>query len=297
MTFKEDFTRFHGSIFIGLSLLVCAANADELAAARAIVDKAIVAHGSEAALAKWQVVTANTMGTFHGYERTPVFFFKSEITNHGADRWRHILEGQTEGQKFRVANVLDGKRGWIKMEGNGKQETREFTSGELDDRREDVYINWVCTLLPLKSPDFTLTLAGEEKYSDVTWHKFVPYEILLPAVGVRVRSKGHRDVTLFFDKESNLLVKTETRSRAGTQVEGKVETILRRHKAIEGVQRPMMLMTFHDGKPRCGRIGLWSIVWRKRRRRICSLRREPRPAQAAFDKEVRSTRYGVRGTS
>ena len=138
------------------------------------------------------------------------------------------------------------------MEGNDKEETREFTPAELDDRRDDAYLNWVCTLLPLKSPDFSLTFAGEEKFSEVTWQKFVPYEILLPAVGVRVSSKGHRDVTLFFDKESHLLVKTETRSRAGTSVEGKVETILRRHKAIEGVQRPMMQMTFHDGKP------LWS---------------------------------------
>jgi hypothetical protein len=244
--------RFHGLILFALALLVSAANADERAAARALVEKAMVAHGGEAALAKWPLVTANTMGTFHGHERTPVFFFKSEITNYGAERWRHVLDGELKGEKFRVANVLDGKRGWVKMAGNGKEETRDFTATELEDRREDVYVHWISTLLPLKSPDFTLTLAGEEKFSDVTWQKFVPYEILLPAVGVRVSSKGHRDVTLFFDKESHLLVKTETRSRAGTSVERKVETILRRHKAIEGVQRPMMLMTFHDGKP------LWS---------------------------------------
>jgi hypothetical protein len=244
--------RIHGSIFMVLSLLVAAANAQEPAAARALVDEAIVAHGGEAALSKWPLVIADTMGTFHGYERTPVFFFKSEITNYGAERWRHVLDGELEGEKFRVANVLDGKRGWVKMTGNGKEETREFTPAEFDDRREGAYVNWVCTLLPLKDPDFTLTLAGEEKFSEFTWQKFVPYEILLPAVGVRVSSKGHRDVTLFFDKESHLLVKTETRSRAGTPVEGKVETILRRHKTVEGVQRPMMLMTFHDGKP------LWS---------------------------------------
>jgi hypothetical protein len=244
--------RFHGSIFIAFALLVSAANADERAAARALIDEAIAAHGAEAALAKWPLVIANTMGTFHGYERAPVFFFKSEITIYGAERWRHVLDGELKGEKFRVANVLDGKRGWVKMQGNGKGETREFTPAELDDRREDGYVNWVCALLPLKSPAFTLTLAGEEKFSEVTWQKFVPYEILLPAFGVRVSSKGHRDVTLFFDKESHLLVKTETRSRAGTPIEGKVETILRRHKAVEGVQRPMMLMTFHDGKP------LWS---------------------------------------
>ena len=241
--------RFHGWMLIVLAALCSATKADERAGARAIVDEAIIAHGGESALAKWPIVTANTMGTFHGYERTPVFFFKSENTSRAPDQWRQILDGELKGQKFRIANVLDGKGGWVAMEGNGKEETREFTPAELEDRREDAYVNWICTLLPLKRPDFTLTLAGEERFSEVTWHKFVPYEVLLPAIGVQVTCKGHRDVTLFFDKESHLLVKTETRSRAGTPAEGKVETILRRHKLIEGVQRPMMMMTFHDSKP------------------------------------------------
>jgi hypothetical protein len=30
-------------------------------------------------------------------------------------------------------------------------------------------------------------------------------------VGVRVQSNGHRDIDLYFDKESGLLVKTESR--------------------------------------------------------------------------------------
>jgi hypothetical protein len=248
----EGFMRFCGTMFVLLAVLGGVAKADDATIAREVIDKAITAHGGESALAKRPVVTANTMGTFHGHERTPVFFFKSEITNRAPDQWRQILDGELKGQKFYVANVLDGKRGWVKMEGNGKQETRGFTPAELEDRREDAYVNWVCTLLPLKSQDFMLTLVGEEKFNDVIWKKFVPFETFRPAVGVRVTSKGHRDVTLFFDKESRLLVKTETRSRAGTPAEGKVETILRRHKAIEGVQRPMMLMTFHDGKP------LWS---------------------------------------
>src|SRR5688572_22488210 len=109
-TRKEGFMRT-GWILIALSLLVDVAKADDRAAARAIIDEAILAHGGETALAKWPLVTAITLGTFHGYERTPVFSFRSEISNHGADQWRHILDGQLDGQKFRIANVLDARRG------------------------------------------------------------------------------------------------------------------------------------------------------------------------------------------
>src|SRR5688500_8525326 len=123
----EGLMRFNGSRWNVLAVLVGATKAHDRAAARSHVNEAIAEQGREARPAKWPLVAANTMGTFHGYERTPVFFFKSGITNHGADRWRHVLDGELKGQKFRVANVLDGKRGWIKMEGNGKEETREFT--------------------------------------------------------------------------------------------------------------------------------------------------------------------------
>src|SRR5690606_1772106 len=111
-----------------------------------------------------------------------------------------------------------------------------FTPAELRDRREAAYVAWVSTLLPLRGREFTLTLAGEETVGD------------RPAVGVRVSSEAHRDVTLFFDKGTRLLVKTETRSMAGTGVEGKVETYLRLHKDVRGVKRPMMMMTWHDGR-------------------------------------------------
>ena len=100
---------------------------------------------------------------------------------------------------------------------------RACTPAQLRELQEGGYASWVTTLLPLKGQEFTLALAGEEKIRDQ------------PAVGVLVSSRGRRDVTLFFDKESRLLVKTETRATAGTGVEGKVETILLLHKEFYGV--------------------------------------------------------------
>ncbi len=53
-----------------------AARAGDSAAARAIVDEAIRAHGGEAALAKWPVVTVKTEGIFHGHETHAGVFFQ-----------------------------------------------------------------------------------------------------------------------------------------------------------------------------------------------------------------------------
>ena len=228
--------RLHGFEFCAWLLLVGAVGADDGAAARAVIDEAIRAHGGEAALAKWPVVMVKSEGIFHGYENTPVYFFTNETTTHGAEQFRAVLDGKLNEQKFRVVNVLDGKRGWIKPAGASEQDVRACTPAQLRELQEGAYATWVTTLLPLKEKGFTLELTGEEKVHD--W----------PAVGVRVSSRGHRDVTLFFDKESRLLVKTETRATAGTGVEGKVETILRLHKEFHGVQRPTMWMVNHNGR-------------------------------------------------
>lgn len=232
--------RFHGFMLIVSGLLVSATWADDSAAARTLVDEAIRAHGGEAALARYPGVTVKTEGIFQGYERTPAFFFSCRTTSHGAKQYRSTLEGELFKQKFRIINVLDGRRGWIEMSGEGKQIVKDCTPAQLSDFQESGYVNWVTTFLPIRSGEFTLSLAREQK------------ERNRALVGVRVSSRGHRDVTLFFDKETRLLVKTEERATAGTGLEGKVETVLGRHKAVQGVQRPMHWTVYYNG------VGLYS---------------------------------------
>jgi hypothetical protein len=68
-----------------------------------------------------------------------------------------------------------------------------------------------------------------------------------PAVGVRVSAKGHKDISLFFDKESGLLVKTQKRTKeAGVEVDE--ENFYSDFKEIDGVKLPMTLKILHDGK-------------------------------------------------
>lgn len=224
-------------LILALGLSAASATAQAPDAARAIIDRAIVTHGGEAALSKWPVITIRSEGIFHGFDRTPVFFFTSETTSHGSTQFTKKLDGKLHEEPFHVANVLEGSRGWVKIAGNGKEETREFTAKELQSAQESAYLFGLLTLVPLKNPAFTLTVVDGDKTADQ------------PNDGIRVSSPGHRDVTLFFAKKSGLLVKSMTRGRAGTPVEGNIETIYRQHKEIQGMQMPMSMMVSHNGTP------------------------------------------------
>jgi hypothetical protein len=94
----------------------------------------------------------------------------------------------------------------------------------------------VATLLPLKSPAFTLAPAGRANVAGQ------------PAMGVRVSSKGHADVSLFFDKETGLLVKTQTRSKDDSGAEAMEETLLSDYKVVNGTRQATKVVIYRDGK-------------------------------------------------
>jgi hypothetical protein len=88
-----------------------------------------------------------------------------------------------------------------------------------------------------KKTGYKLSPLGEVKVNDK------------PAVGVRVSSEGYRDINLFFDKGSGLLVKTEARTTDVQSGEEKTEEkLLSDYKESEGVKRPGKVVILRDGK-------------------------------------------------
>ena len=70
-----------------------------------------------------------------------------------------------------------------------------------------------------------------------------------PALGIRVSSKGHRDVNLYFDKAKGLLVKVETRDvDLLTGQEVTTEKIMSDYKEVGGLLRPSKVRVLRDGK-------------------------------------------------
>jgi hypothetical protein len=214
---------------VGLVLAAAPARADD--AAKAIVEKAIKAQGGAEALAKYPAVTVSFKGTFHGMgQEIPM---TGQVTTQGADRIKMDMEIEAGGQKFRFVNVITKDKGWIKL----NDDVKELDKDQLAEGLEQTHAGYVAALYPLTDKAYTLAATGETKVNDK------------PALGVKVSAKGHRDVTLYFDKESGLLVKSEHLVKdEGSGQEVAEETLYSEYKEVQGTKQAMKFTVNRDGK-------------------------------------------------
>jgi len=198
---------------------------------RAVIAKAIKATGGEKKLAKLKAAKAKFKGT--GEFAGATVAMTGEITHQMPGRMRIEVQVEVQGQNLTVLYVLNGKKAWLQAAG----ETMELKGEELDDIKEELHAEHIQTLVPLlKDKAYTLDALGEIKIND------------RPAVGVRVTSKGHKDVNLYFDKATGLLTKSERRALDDTKKEITEESFFSDYKDVDGVKVPMKVVVHHDGK-------------------------------------------------
>lgn len=225
--------RQFGCAWLTLAIVLAstkAASADDAAKARALVNKAIEAQGGEAKLAKAQAHNATMKGTFHGMGQA--IPFTGEVAYAGRDKQKLVVEFDAGGMKFRIMHVLNGNKGWTKF----NDDVKELDKEQLAEAQEKAYAEWVSTLLPLKDNAFALELIGE---SEIEKRK---------AMGVRVTSKDRRYVNLYFDKETNLLIKTEKPVKDDAGKEVTEESYLSDYKEEKGVKHALKFTVKRDGK-------------------------------------------------
>lgn len=193
--------------------------------ARQIVDKAIDAMGGAQKLAKQKAVTFKEKGTYYGMgDGLP---YTGNYAIQGRDQFKMVIEGV-------FAIVVNGDQGWVKA----ADQTTAMTAEQLADQKEELYAGWVTSLLPLKDKEFQLSPLDEVAVDDRA------------AVGVKVSRKGHRDVKLYFDKESGVLVKSEGTVKS-QELGGKEvlqETFYKEYQDVEGAKAVSKLVVHRDGK-------------------------------------------------
>src|SRR4029079_11611179 len=69
-----------------------------------------------------------------------------------------------------------------------------------------------------------------------------------PAVGIRVKSKGHRDIDLYFDKDTGLVVKTESRVLPPGKPPIVLEQILSGYRDFDGLKLATKFTKFENQK-------------------------------------------------
>jgi hypothetical protein len=200
--------------------------------AKKIIDKAIKAHGGQEKLTKLKAVTMRLKGTIHSPGGD--IPFTGEVVTQGVGQRRLALDAETNGTKFTFVQVLNGDKGWQKI----NDDTQELSADQLAEAKEQAYESWAATLAPLDDKAFALSSLGEVKVED------------RPAIGIRVSSKGHRDVNLYFDKELSVLVKSEIRVKdEESGMEVNQESTYSDFKEIDGIKEPTKIVVKKDGKP------------------------------------------------
>ncbi|MBI5760031.1 MAG: hypothetical protein HZA46_16060 [Planctomycetales bacterium] len=209
---------------VGLILSVGSVKADD-AKARQTVDKAIKALGGADKIAKYPCSTFKEKGTYYGMgDGVP---YEGVYAVHLPDRFSMEIQGA-----FKL--VVNGKQGWTKS----GDATKEMTAEELDVSKGNLYHGWVASLVPLKEKEYKLSEFGADTINGRA------------AVGVNVNREGRPTVTLLFDKENGLLLKSSTivRSPENNNKEVVEETIYSEFKEVEGIPSATKVLINRDGK-------------------------------------------------
>jgi hypothetical protein len=200
---------------------------------KAILEKAVRAHGGADKINRGKGVLTKAKGKIEvpGIGATE---FTQEITVTYTGKFKEAMQVEVNGQKINVVTVFDGKNGWVSA--NGK--TQDANGDILESLKEGAYAMKIARLTDL-IPDSSIQLSalGESKVED------------RPALGVKLAGKGHRDIELYFDKESGLLVKVHTRKKnptTGQEVDE--ERIIKAYQEIDGQKTAKTVLVKHNGK-------------------------------------------------
>jgi hypothetical protein len=197
---------------------------------RAILVRAVQAQGGEATLARFPARHIRVRGTLSGDRSVP---FTHELYHQVPGRLRDVLTIEVDGKKTTVVYSLSGEDGW--MQADGKQ--RALPAPLLAELKESAHLAGLSGLHGV--------LAAETQAAKLPAAQIAER----PALGVRLSVKGHRDVDLYFDKETALLVKAEHAvldSPTGKMV--KEERFYSKWKEVKGLKLPTHVAILRDAK-------------------------------------------------
>lgn len=212
------------ALMVGLVAAMAGRTADDRETALRVVQQAIQAHGGEDRLARTKFLVRDAKGVISLNKDVP---FTTKLSIAFPERFRDVIEAD----QLKLTRVLNGDQGW--QAGFGA--TMEMPKEEVADLREELYVLWLMTLLPLKDSAFELSSLPD-----------APVEGR-PASGVQVVHKGRPDIKLYFDKQTNRLVKIQREARVAGLV-GKKEYVFGDFRELQGITLPTRQIEYMEGK-------------------------------------------------
>jgi hypothetical protein len=217
---------------LGVLILVAAvANARGQDTARGIIENAVKAHGGQERLARIRADQIQVKGSLlvEG-QQTP---FVGETTVQLPAQFKNVIRLMTPKGQVTVVQILNGDKVLVTIDG----QPQKVDPAAVADMRETFQLNRAIRLVPLLTDrSYELAMLAEVKVND------------RPALGVRVTAKGRRELRLFFDKDTSLLVKSEYMIDAGEGKEVRQEVFYGDFRDLGGYKRPVKLVALRDGK-------------------------------------------------
>lgn len=210
-------------------LLGSLCHADE--SPRATVERAIAAHGGQEKLSRRRADRVKLRGTLHvGAAALP---FTNEQTVQLPGQYKSVVVIQEGKRERTVVHLLDGEKATILVDG----QPQPVSGGHLNQLRQTLQLEQAMRLVPLLTdPAFALHPLGEARYNEHTF------------VGVRVSGGGQRDLQLYFDKATGLLVKSVNRLDGPGGKDVVQEAYYGAYRDVDGCRRPGKVIAYRDGK-------------------------------------------------
>lgn len=220
-------------LIAGVSSAQAQADRDD-AELRAIVDKAIKAHGGAEKLRQFKAVSAKWTGK-HKVENMFYWDAVRTVKYEMPDKFRLDYEvmNPLNNTTFMFSRVVNGAKGW---QGTAARGTRELPEGDVNHIKEEFYAHWLASTVPLLEKGFTFSPYGNFQVDGKD------------AVGIGVAFTGRPTVNLCFDKKTGLVVKSERRTKdPRTQEEYTAESIYGNHQEFQGVMWATSRVDRRDG--------------------------------------------------
>jgi hypothetical protein len=199
--------------------------------AHSVIQRAVAAHGGLDKLSRARADRTRMRGVIYvGKSAVP---FASEVTVQLPKKYRSVMTLR-EGDKTRVViHEVDGDSTSITIDGT----TQPVQGTHANQLRQTFELESAMRLAPLlDGKKFTLTALGEFKLNNQA------------VVGVLVKGSGQRELKLYFDKQTALLVKTEQKVDGGDGKDVVQEAFYRDHRDVGGYRRPGRAAAYRDGK-------------------------------------------------
>ena len=216
---------------LAVAALVSAAQAQDATDPKAVVGKAVEAHGGAAALKKFPAGEYDLKGrmVIAGADCD----FSGKVVYLLPAKYKITLDLDAAGNKMALVQMIDGKDAKTTL--NGKDQT--MSAAQKDEAIQALAMQEITQLTPLlEGTKYTLKA---DKDADIGGAK---------AAVVTASADGVKGVNLYFDKATGRLLRTVRKALSPEGKEVTEESNLSDFKPVDGILLPMAVEVTHDGK-------------------------------------------------